>query len=331
MNKQARQGASGFLAGASEDRPAVAASLMVGSLAILALQDGLVKLTSSDVSLWQFQFLRASCNLLLIFGLSHFIWGSMRPRPKRVWAVTLRSLFLVGAMIFFFGGIPFLSLAELAAGLYVFPLFVAVLSRIVLKEPVGPRRIAAILVGFSGTLLILKPGTEAFQPVALMPVFAALCYAGTILVTRRLCREESPVTLAYGVSIAFLAVGAVGLVAFSGIPFEDLATAWPYLFTGWSAPEAFVLGIIAICSCLNLTSNICLAKAYQTAEASWLAPFDYSYLIFATFWGFVFWGDVPGGITVLGMAMIAGAGAFVAWRERQISRYRRANFNRNLR
>ncbi len=268
MNKEARQGASGFLAGAREDWPALAATLMVGSLFLLALQDGLVKLTSGDVSLWQFQMLRATLNLLLIFGLSHLIWGTMRPRPQRVWAVVLRSLFLVGAMVCFFGGIPFLSLAEMAAGLYVFPLFVALLSRLVLGEPVGPRRIAAILIGFAGTLLILKPGTEAFRPVALMPVAAAFCYASTILATRRLCREESPVTLAYGVSIAFMVVGVLGLLIFSGEPAGELATSWPYLFTGWHSLDLFVLGIIAVCSCLNLTSNIGLAKAYQTAEAS---------------------------------------------------------------
>ena len=77
--------------------------------------------------------------------------------------MTLRSLFLVGAMVFFFGGIPFLSLSEIAAGLYVFPLFIALLSVAVLGEKVGPRRVFAILAGFTGTLLILKPGSDAFQ------------------------------------------------------------------------------------------------------------------------------------------------------------------------
>ena len=73
-----------------------------------------------------------------------------------------------------------------------------------------------------------------------------------------------------------------------------LAIEWPYLFTGWHEPALWVLAIVVVCSVLNLTANIGLAKAYQSAEASWLAPFDYSYMIFATFWGFVFWGDIPG-------------------------------------
>ena len=91
----------------------------------------------------------------------------------------------------------------------------------------------------------------------------------------------------------------------------------PYLFTGWQDLELWVLGLIAACSGLNVVANISLAKAYQNADASWLAPFDYSYLIFATFWGYVFWQHVPDGLTILGMVMIAAAGGFVAWRERQ--------------
>ena len=96
---------AGFLGGAREDRPALAATLMVGALALLGLQDSLVKLTSSEVSLWQFQLLHSGCNLGFIFMLSRFYRGGFSPYPKRVGAVVLRSLFLVAAMIFFFGSI----------------------------------------------------------------------------------------------------------------------------------------------------------------------------------------------------------------------------------
>lgn len=309
-----------FLGGATEDRPAQAASLVLGAVFLLALQDGLIKLVSPEISLWQFQALRSLVNLLLLLLLSRIIWGTVPPRPKRLWAVALRSILLVGAMILFFGGVPFLTLPEIAAGLYVFPLFVAVLAALILRERLGPRRVVAIGAGFIGTCLILKPGTENFTLVGLMPVGAGLCYAMQILVTRRLCRDESPVTLTIGVAITFLTLGVLGLLVFSWLDGGALAVEWPYLFTGWHQPALWVLAIIVVCSVFNLTANIGLAKAYQSAEASWLAPFDYSYMIFATFWGFVFWGDIPGALTLTGMAMIAAAGAFVTWRERVAAR-----------
>ena len=127
----------GLLAGTTKDSPVLAASLMVGALFVLGLQDGFVKLASSDVSLWQFQMIRSAINMALLLLLARIIFGSARPRPRRLWAVALRSLLLTGAMVLFFGGVPFLSLAEIAAGLYVFPLFVALLSALLLGERVG--------------------------------------------------------------------------------------------------------------------------------------------------------------------------------------------------
>ena len=97
------------MGGASEDRPAQAAGLVLGAVFLLALQDGLIKLVNPEVSLWQFQALRSSLNLALLFFLSRVIWGTAPPRPKRLWAVALRSMLLVGAMITFFGGVPFLT------------------------------------------------------------------------------------------------------------------------------------------------------------------------------------------------------------------------------
>jgi len=314
-----------------EDNPAQAASLMVGSLCLLALQDSLVKLASADISLWQFQSMRAVFNLVMLLVLARFIWGSSRPRPRRPWTVVLRSTLLVGAMLCFFGAIPFLSLSQVAAGLYVFPLFVTVLSALVLREKVGPRRIVAVLTGFGGTLLILKPGSDDFHWVSLAPVLAGLFYAATVLTTRKLCREESPATLALGVSLAFVLVGVTGIIVLEFIQPDGLAQDWPYLFIGWNPLSWSITGLIVACSILNLTANIGLAKAYQSAESSWLAPFDYTYLIFATFWGVVMWDDTPDIISVVGMTLIAVSGCYVAWRERVEKNLKRAEFNRALR
>ena len=312
-----RRERTGLLSGTTQDRPAVAATIMVGSLFLLGFQDALVKTTSSEVSLWQFNMVRGAFNCLLLLILMRVIWGRGNPRPLKPWSVLLRSVFQITTMCFFFGGVPFLSLAAIAAGLYVYPLFVAVLSAVVLGEHVGPRRIVAIIVGFAGTLLILKPGTDAFKLVGLMPIAAAFFYALTILTTRRLCREESPVTLAMGLAIGFTLIGGSMTILFTLHTPQHLSWQWPFLFTGWHPLEFWVVGLIAVCSLFNATSNIGLAKAYQSADASWLAPFGYSYLIFATFWGYVFWQTVPDVLTVMGMTFIAGAGTFIVWRESQ--------------
>jgi len=298
----------------------MAATYMIGALCILGFQDALVKITSTEISLWQMQAIRATGNLLLLMMVSRYLFGRARPAPRRIWAVALRTTFLVATMVLFFGGIPVLALSEIAAGLYVFPLFVALLSALVLGERVGPRRVTAIAIGFCGTLLILKPGTAAFKWISLMPVAAGLCYAAMILTTRRLCHHEHPVTLAYGVAFGFVIVGVSGIAVATAFGTAELAVKWPYLLTGWRPLEGWVFGLIVVTSFLNLTANISLARAYQTAESSWLAPFDYSYLIFATFWGYMIWGHTPDIWSFLGMFLIATAGCYVAWRERQLAR-----------
>ena len=196
-----------LLLGVGSDKPKNAATLMVGSLFILALQDAVVKLTSPEVTLWQFQIIRAVFNILFLILLTRLFWRSSCPPARCLWAVSLRSFFLASAMVTLFSGIPYLSLAHIAAGLYTFPLFVAMLSALFLREHVGPRRIIAIGTGFGGTLLILRPGADAFEPVSILPVTAALCYASHIFITRRLCRNESPITLSLNVSFAFLIFG----------------------------------------------------------------------------------------------------------------------------
>jgi drug/metabolite transporter (DMT)-like permease len=303
----------------------------VGALFLLALQDSLVKLASSDVSLWQFQCLRSIFNLAMLAVFARLIWRQGDTWPRNFWAVALRSILLVCAMACFFGAIPFLELSQVAAGLYVFPLFVAVLSAVVLGETVGPRRIVAVIAGFCGTLLILKPGTESFQWASLAPVMAGLFYASTILTTRKLCRQENPGTLALGVSVAFVAVGMTGISVMELVQPADLTSRWPYLFTGWNSLGIWPLAIIFACSVLNLGANIGLAKAYQSAESSWLAPFDYSYMVFATFWGAAMWNNFPDPLSLAGMTVIAGSGCYVAWRERLESRLRAADLNRALR
>ena len=125
------------LPAASADSPPTAAGLLIFGVFIISFQDSLVKLVSADISLWHMQTLRSSFNLLLLTVLSRFLFGATHMRPQRIWAIALRSSLLVATMCLFFAGIPMLSLPEMAAGLYVFPLFIVVLSIFVPGERAG--------------------------------------------------------------------------------------------------------------------------------------------------------------------------------------------------
>ncbi|MEM0943220.1 MAG: DMT family transporter [Pseudomonadota bacterium] len=308
-----------LLSGTEIDRPAMAAGLMLFALFTLGLQDALVRLASDGTSIWLFQLLRSTGNMVLILVVIVWLMGVRLVRPVRLWAVAARAACLVTAMVFFFGGVAHLTLAEMAAGLYTFPIFVTVLSALVLGERVGWRRVLAVGVGATGAALILQPGSADFSAIKLLPVVAGLCYAGVVILTRRWCREESPVTLAIGVAIGLWSAGAIGVAVLETAPLPTaVEDALPYLARGWVLPSQTVIVLALVCSVLNLAANITLAKAYQSAEASWLAPIDYSYLIFATFWGWAIFGDLPDIWMALGMGLIASAGIFTGLRERRL-------------
>lgn len=307
--------------GSDADRPGMAAGLMLVALLVLALQDSIIRLAGADTSLWQFQLIRSAGILLLLLLLARAVWGTAPKRPIRPWAVALRSLLLLAAHVLFFGGVPKLTLAEMGAGLYTYPIFVTILSVIAMRERVGPWRAGAVLAGAVGAFLILQPASAGFHWLKLMPVGAGLCYAGMVITTRRLCRQESPVTLTFAVAVTYLSGAALGLVVLTLVPAGAAAeAAVPYLARGWLPLTLTVLSLALLCALLNVVANLCLTMAYQNAESSWLAPFDYSYLIFVTLWGLAFFGEFPDAAMLAGMALIAGAGALTAWRERRRNR-----------
>jgi drug/metabolite transporter (DMT)-like permease len=310
-----------LLDGSETDRPGLAAALMLAALLTLALQDSFVRMAGADTTLWQFQAVRSIGNVALLLLVARLVWGTAPKRPKRMWAVVVRSLLLLTSTLLYFGGVPTLTMAEMGAGLYTFPVFVTILSVIVLREHVGLWRAGAVLAGATGAWLILQPDSAGFTWLKLMPVGAGLTYAGVVIVTRRYCRQESPVTLAFGVGISYVAAGLAGMLALALFPASPEAQAeLPYLARGWVPIGWGVLGLAALCSILNVSANLGLTMAYQNAESSWLAPFDYSYLVFVTFWGFVIFADFPDASMLAGMALIAAAGTLTAWRERQQSR-----------
>jgi drug/metabolite transporter (DMT)-like permease len=302
----------------SGDRPLVALGLLLCGVFVLALQDSLVKLIAPQTSFWQFQMLRSISNLTFIVGLSIAAGGLNIMAPENWWPVYLRGLSLAICMFFFFSGAPFLSVAQMAAGLYTYPLFVSMLAGPVLGERVGPWRIGALLIGASGAFLMLDPLSNAFSSVQLLPITAGFFYACNILILRGYCRHESPLALTTAVAVLFITSALIGIVILTIFPIApEIAVSMPFVAIGWPELSSLVLLMAVGCSALNLSGNIFLARAYQTADSSWLAPMDFIYLLFAVMWGRLIFDNWPGPQTITGMTLIAGAGMLTAWREQR--------------
>ena len=136
------------------------------------------------------------------------------------------------------------------------------------------------------------------------------------LILRKYCRHESPLTLAFIIALVFFTFGLLGMIVIDNLSLtEDIILSAPFIAIGWPKLTLIILGFCFFASFLNLLGNICMSRAYQTAESSWLAPLDFSYLLFLTIWGKILFDDLPSQSAALGMVMIALAGMITAFRE----------------
>ena len=298
------------------DRPLAALILLLTGVFVIALQDSLVKLMAPQTSFWQFQTLRSFGNLtfIVILALASGSIGLMLPRNWR--PVCLRSAFLMICMFCFFAGAPSLTVAQMAAGLYTYPLFVSLLAGPVLGESVGPWRICALLLGAAGAAFVLSPWQDGFSSLQILPIVAGFFFACNILTLRRACRSESPLALASVVGAFYVVSGTAGILLLTWFPLSaETREALPFIAVGWPELTLVVAAFAVIASILNLSGNICISRAYQTADASWLAPMDFTYLIFAAFWSRTIFDQWPSVESIVGMSLIGTAGIVTAWRE----------------
>ena len=226
------------------DRPLFAMFLLIIGVFILSFQDSLIKFISPDTSFWQVQVIRASGNLTLILFLAYISGGLNLLAPKNWRPVYFRGFMQALCMFCFFAGAPFLSVAQMAAGLYTYPLFVSLLAIPVLGEKFGRWRVGALLVGACGAVIMLNPLASDFSLVQLLPVAAGFFYACNLLVLRHSCRGENPLALTFAVAIIFISFGFLGI--FLLMNFSAPASAlqsMPLIMIGWPELTATLITI----------------------------------------------------------------------------------------
>lgn len=306
------------LASRRPDNTPLGVVMITGAVFLMALADALVKLVSADFTLWQIYTTRGVVAVLILAAVMR--WQGVALRPERPHWVYLRGALLVAMWIAYYSSLPVLSLSVAAVALYTTPLFIALLSAVVIDEPVGPRRWAAIAIGFAGVLVILRPGTEAFSWFTLLPILAALFYACAMILTRTRCLDETPLGLALALNVSLLLAGIVGslVLAVAGLSVGQTAV-YPFILGSWTEMGAGEWGIALLLGSLIAVYGSFVAKAYQVAAPSVIATFDYSYLVFAALWGFVLFSELPDTVTVVGMILISVAGVLAVSRPASVA------------
>jgi drug/metabolite transporter (DMT)-like permease len=219
-------------------------------------------------------------------------------RTARLRLQLFRGLALLGSSVLFITGLHYLPIAEASATSFVAPLFVTGLSIIFLSEKVGIRRWAATAVGLTGVIVIVRPGTGAFQIAALLPIFSAFAWACTLVMTRVMSgREHAVTTMTYTALVGVAVLSAV-------VPFTWVTPSWNQILIG------LLVGIA------STTGQWIVVLAFRYADASALAPFSYIQLLWASTLGFLVFGELPDTWTIGGAALIVASGLYTAHRER---------------
>lgn len=272
---------------------------MVAAVGMFTLMDAIAKYLAHWYPVPGIVWARYVSNVALLLA-----WFAARGELRRLRTVRpgiqfARGLLLAGATLFYFTSLSVLPLADAAAIAFVLPLFIVALAAPMLKERLDAPRLLAIMAGFAGALIIVRPGSATFTLYALLPMAMALCNALYQILTRKVAGVEHPLTsLIWGAIVGAVLMSAV-------VPFA------------WKTPdEALHWALLGVLGVLASIGHYLLIRAYDYAPATLLAPYTYSGLVWAMLLGLAVFGNFPDGWSLMGMAVIVTSGLFLANRQR---------------
>ena len=280
--------------------PHTGALFLVMSNGLTATVDATAKYMSPNLHAVQVVWGYSLAIAVLVLG-----YAAVRPEPFRRAFATRRPLLQLGrgAMLFatismLFMALASMPLADAIAISFAGPLFITLLAVPLLAERVGPHRIAAVVAGLVGVAILMRPGAGVFEWAALFALASALFFAFFQLTTRVLAATEPPFTTLLYTGIGTLACSSLA------VPFF------------WRPISAFEIAVFAVIGALGVGAHVCMIRAYEFTQASFLAPFNYVKLLWAVALGYAVFGDVPQPHVVAGSVIIVASGLYVLYRER---------------
>lgn len=287
---------------------------MIAAMVLLGFVDNYVATIAAEISVWQFLTVRAMMAVPLIWVLSMLGFGTMR--PQRLWAVSVRSVLIAVGMLLYFGSLAFMPIAQSLAGLFTSPIFVLLMTVVVLKQKIGPWRVFAVVIGFTGILLVLGLQQGAPGWIMLMPVAGGFFYAMGSLTTRILCTEESTIAMLAGIMSMQALIGVCVLISLSIWSPTVPEGADGFLLRGWVWPITSVFPYIVLQAFISVFGVFLLIRAYQWGEASQVSVLEYSIMIFGPFFGWLLMGQTITPTMIAGISLIIVAGAIIAVRSK---------------
>lgn len=281
-------------------RPLLGVLFMCTACALFPIMNGLVKLLAATYQPQEIVWFRIVSHLLLIAAIFMPRMGFGLVRTHQIGTQFVSSVMMLLSTLFFFSAVKSIPVAEAISVTFVAPLAVVLLAWPMLGERITPFRLAAVIVGFSGVLIVIRPGSAVFQWASLLLLCSAICYAIYQILIRRLAGIDHPATSVF----YSVLLGAI------------LMSVWlPFV---WKTPVSLVDWLL-LCSLgvFGALGHYCVAKAMTYASANFVAPFNYTQMIGSVIVGYLMFAEVPDFYTWLGTAVIIVGGLMVGWQGRK--------------
>jgi len=283
---------------------------------LFALQDVIIKQLSGGYPIHEIMTIRGVVAILILLALIAFSVGLAALKLHHPGYHLLRGLLMFIAFMAFYIGLADISLTMATALFFTAPFFITLLSIPLLGERVGARRFASIGAGFVGVLIVLRPGSENFSLVALLPIMAAFFYALCQVLVRYARMTAPAAIMSLYASLAFAVLGPLAAMLLAGGEAPAAASASVRtMLMPWSMPRSTDLLLLIFTGATSAFGFMFTSWAYKNAQASRLAPFEYVMIVWVTLLSYLVWGEVPDLTTLLGICIIILSGIYVLRRE----------------
>ncbi|WP_394787857.1 DMT family transporter [Rhodoferax sp.] len=283
-------------------------SLCLGVL-VFSLQDAIIKQVSGAYPLTEVVGIRSVVGVpILLWLVQREVGWRALMAPQWRW-LAVRALILFVSYTAYYMAFPALPLADAVALYFTVPLFVTALAGPFLGEKSGWKVWLAVMVGFAGVMVMLQPGSGLFEPAALLSLLSAAMYAGSMLMARRLGTTQAASVMSFHQNAIFLLGALLTAVVLHQLGIVSAVhPSLSFLVRPWVAPTLLDGGLMAVCGVVAAVGTLFLTSAYRMARASIVTPFEYTGMLWAPTWGYLFFHEVPRITTVFGGAIVVIAG-----------------------